>query len=187
MKKSAVFLMILFLSACFSSTPNSRFYLLESSINSVPVSSKQTSIAIQDIQIPDYLDRPQIVLQQQDNPELKIAEFDRWASDLGGMLQNTLAENLQKELPNAVIQPLSYGINPRYIVKVNIEKLSGWLDENVYLNGSWQIVNSNGKVLAEQTISLSASTGKTYNSYVKAQSRLWAQTASQIVAALVKL
>lgn len=165
---------------CFFSTPDSRFYMLENAKNSAAVSDKKINIAVQDVNFPQYLDRPQIVLQQQDNPEIKIAEFDRWAADFGTMLQNRLIDNLQSALPNADIKPLAYGNKPKFIVKLTVEKFGGWLNEHAYLQGNWQIVNTRGKLLTEQNFNLTDKVGKNYSSYVQAQSRLLAKVADSI-------
>lgn len=175
------------LAGCFFSTPNSRFYMLEGTENPAVTSSKNISIAVQDVSFPQYLDRPQIVLQQPNNPEIKMAEFDRWAADFGTMLQNHLIENLQSALPNADIKPLAFGNKPKFIVKLTIEKFGGWLNENSYLQGSWQIVNTRGKLLTEQNFNLTDKVGKNYGSYVQAQSRLLAQVADDIAKRIGKL
>lgn len=174
------------LAGCFFSTPNSRFYMLDGAENPAVTSSKNISIAVQDVSFPQYLDRPQIVLQQPNNPEIKMAEFDRWAADFGTMLQNHLIENLQSALPNADIKPLAFGNKPKFIVKLTIEKFGGWLNENSYLQGSWQIVNTRGKLLTEQNFNLTDKVGKNYGSYVQAQSRLLAQVADDIAKRISK-
>lgn len=172
---------------CFFTTPDSRFYMLENTKNPAAVSDKKINIAVQDINFPQYLDRPQIVLQQPNNPEIKMAEFDRWAADFGTMLQNRLIGNLQSALPKADIKPLTFGNKPEFIVKLSIEKFGGWLNETAYLQGNWQILNSRGKVLSEQNFSLSGKVGKNYGSYVQAQSRLLAQVAGDIAEQIGKL
>lgn len=187
MKKYALLFVSLFLSGCFSSTPDSRFYLLGNPRPAEVVSTKKINIAVQDVIVPSYLDRPQIVLQQQDSPELKISEFDRWASDLNTMLQNLLIDDLQSALPNAIVKPLSYGSTPRYIVKLNIEKFSGWLRDKAYFKGSWQILNAKGRILYEQEINLSHKIGKTYGNYVEAQSQMLNEVANMVAKKIISL
>lgn len=188
MKKIVALILLLpALTACLGSTPNSRFYMFESAENQAVVTNKNFNVAVQDINFPQYLDRPQIVLQQPGNPEIKMAEFDRWAADFGSMLQNRLIDNLQSALPKADIKPLAFGNKPKFIVKVSIEKFSGWLNDKAYIQGNWQILNGRGKLLAEQNFSLSDKVGKNYGSYVKAQSALWAQVASDIAIKLNNL
>lgn len=187
MKKCSVLLFAFALCSCFAATPDSRFYLLESGRENQVVSNKKINIAVQDILVPEYLDRPQIVLQNPAHPELTISEFDRWAADLNTMLQTTLINNLQQALPKAVIKPLVYGDEPRYIVKINIEKFSGSLDGNAYLQGSWQILSGHGRLLKEQDFEMAVPAGKDYNSYVAAQSDLWAEMAQKVASKIISL
>jgi hypothetical protein len=54
---------------------------------------KPVSVSIATVEIPDYMDRPQIVTRESGN-ELKLAEFDRWAGSLSDNIAAVLAENL---------------------------------------------------------------------------------------------
>lgn len=180
MKKLFVLMVSFALLGCLGRTPESKFYLLESFDTMAVVSTRKVNLAVADIVLPAYLQKPQIVLQDGLNPKLEISEFNRWASDLAGMLQNTLIEDLQKALPNAEIKPLLYGSRPRFIVKVNIEKLSGWFKKDAILTGSFQIVNAANKVLAEENFSVFTPAGKTYETFVSAESALWSSIAAQI-------
>lgn len=185
--KKYFLLICLFLPACLSSTPDSRFYLLENPQATQTVSVKKINIAVQDISVPTYLDRPQIVLRNPDNPELKIAEFDRWASDLNTMLQTFVVNGLQEALPNAVIKPLVYGDRPKYVVKINIEKFGGWLGQSAYISGNWQILNNSGHVIYEQNIKTETPCGKTYAEYVKTQSLMLNEITNLIAKKIVSL
>lgn len=187
MKKFAILIAALLTAGCFSSTPNSRFYLLESAKTAQPLSMRKINIAVQDIAIPQYLDRPQIVLQRQDDPELKVSEFDRWASDLNTMLQNLVINDLQNNLPNATIKRLAYGGSPRYVVKINIEKFGGWPGETAYIKGNWQILNPRGKILAGENINLKRRCGENYAAFVRTLSLMWSDTAQTIAAQIIKL
>ncbi len=51
------------------------------------------SVSIASVEIPDYLDRPQIVTRD-GKSGLKLAEFDRWGGSLGDSIAAVLAENL---------------------------------------------------------------------------------------------
>ena len=150
MKKVFAVFCLLFLSGCFSSTPNSNFYLLESSSRETSVSQRKMNIAVQDIMLPEYLQRPQIVFQAEGKPELKISEFNRWASPLDEMIQNTLIEDLRKAMPLSIVKPLVYGGGSQHIVKLNIEKMGGYFKENAYLIGNWQILSTTGRVLKQK-------------------------------------
>ena len=180
MKKYITAICVLLLTGCFFSTKNSTFYLLESQGAVEPVTPKKLSIAVQDISIPDYLQKPQIILQAQNSPELKVSEFNRWGSDLQGMIQNTLIEDLQSMMPNAFIKPLMFGQNTQYTIQINVEKLSGYFKEQAVLKGTYKILLPNGNIFKEKTFDLSTPAGKTYGSYVTAQSNLIAALARLI-------
>ena len=188
MKKILATFCLLFLSGCFSSTPNSNFYLLESSSQTSSVSQRKMNVAVQDIILTEYLQRPQIVLQSVGNPELKISEFNRWASPLDEMVQNTLIEDLGKALPSSVVKPLVYGGGSQYIVKLNIEKIGGYFKEKAYLSGQWQILSTTGRVLKQQDfIFEEPMNDATYSSYVVAQSKLLSELAEELAQVLSRL
>lgn len=187
MKKGLAVVFCLLLAGCFFSTKNSTFYLLESQKQTEVLSQKKVSIAVADIIIPDYLDKPQIVLQRADEPELKISEFHRWASDLPTMIQNTLIEDLQSAFAKGVVKPLLYGSSAKYVVKVNIDKMGGFFAQDACLKGVWQIMSTTGRILRQSEFDLKAPAGKTYASYVQAQSGLLSTLALSIARSIEQM
>ena len=170
MKKLFLIFLIHLLFGCFS-TPNSNFFILEKS-DLQEISAKKIIVAVYNINIPDFMDKPQIVLQKPNSPEIKISEFNRWGTDLSTMFKNVLISNLSQTMPNTKFVPLAYGTNYKYTIKIDIEKFNGWLNDSAYLNVNWQILNSNGKTIYSQNLQYITPSGKTYESYVKAQSKL---------------
>ena len=132
-KLVALILLLPILHGCFASTHNSRFYLLENAPEPQFVSTSKISIAEQDIIIPQYLEKPQIMLQRPNSPEREISEFIRSASDLNYLLLNFLIGHLQNALPNATIKPLAFGATTNVVVKVNLEKFGGWFNEDAHI------------------------------------------------------
>ena len=186
-KLVALILLLPILHGCFSSTPNSRFYLLENASEPQIVSKRKISIAVQDIIIPQYLEKPQIILQRPNSPELEISEFNRWASDLNYMLQNLLIGNLQNALPNATIKPLAFGATTNVVVKVNLEKFGGWFNEDAHIKGNWQVIDTYGKVLTQNNFSLKQPAGSNFSTYVKSLSLMWNEVAVEIARSISKL
>lgn len=98
----AIFMLVLsaiVLQGCGSTDP-SRFYLLtplQEAEAVQPDSGKALSIAVGPVNLPEYLDRPQIVTRFEGN-EIRLAEFDRWAEPLGANMTRTIAENLSRLL-----------------------------------------------------------------------------------------
>jgi uncharacterized protein len=81
-----------------SSSPAARFYTLSPLVpqeakQSPQVADNLVSVSIAPVEIPDYLDRPQIVTRDGQN-RLRLAEFDRWGGSLGDNISAVLADNL---------------------------------------------------------------------------------------------
>lgn len=176
--RKAVLLFCFILLGCFS-TPESKFYML----NSLPIekiSSTQMKIGVYDVSLPEYADKPQIVLQNPESPEITISEFNRWGTDLSVMVKNTFIEDLQKALPDSKVYPLAYGTNFQYIVKIDVEKFTGWLNKQALFKVKWQILNSRGKPIYTESSEYQTDVGKTYALYVLAQSKLLADLSADI-------
>ncbi len=187
MKRILLFVSVLMLSGCLFSTPKSSFYILEKVNHADVVSRSAFKIGVQDVSVPDYLLRSQIVLQQPDSPKVDISEFHRWASDLSEMLQNTLILDMQATLPRAEIKPLLFGDNPNYVVKINLEKMIGSLKHEAQLSGTWQILSAQGRILKQNRFNFSEKIGSTYASYVKVQSALLARLSVEISQTLSRM
>ena len=160
--------------------------MLQSNLDQI-ISNKKLKIGIYNISLPEHIDKPQIVLQKENSPDLKVAEFNRWGADLSIMIKNTIINNLSAALPNASIVPLSYGANSEYIVKINIEKLTGWLNNKAILKANWQILNTTSKTIIAETSTFENSAGKNYSSYVIAQSNLLSELSLNIANKLKNL
>lgn len=83
-----IIIVIMFLAGCASSSPSSKLYTLNSLVlpGQVETSTSKdgaTVVSIGPVEIPDYLDRPQIVTLTPTN-ELFLSEFHLW----GGSLKN---------------------------------------------------------------------------------------------------
>ncbi|MDJ0780732.1 MAG: PqiC family protein [Desulfosarcinaceae bacterium] len=81
-----------------SASPATRFYVLESAVAASPPppvadAAEIVTIGVQSVEIPAYLDRPQLVTRVTGNT-LQINEFDRWAEPLGEAIGRVIAENL---------------------------------------------------------------------------------------------
>lgn len=102
MKKHLILLLIfstfaIGLSGC-ATTQSSQFYLLsslgkENALDQANRGQKKLSLGIGPINIPKYLNRPQIATRTSNNT-LNFAEFHRWAGQLDNNIAQVLAENL---------------------------------------------------------------------------------------------
>ena len=68
------------------------------------VSDKQLSIAVQTVNVPDLLDRPQIVTYDAQSQKINMLEFSRWVEALPAVLQNTVTHDLISYLPKSFVK-----------------------------------------------------------------------------------
>ncbi len=83
--------LVVALAGC-GSTPPSHFYKLSASGGGAKNSSN-ISVAVGPVSIPALVDRPQIVISTGPN-QVRLEEFDRWASPLQNDIARVIAENL---------------------------------------------------------------------------------------------
>lgn len=176
---------------CASSSP-SRFYLLNSLDTTRPemkpsADERCFSIGIGPINIPDYLDQPQIVTRGVSN-EIGLAEFDRWAENLKDNLTRVLAKNLSILLctKTIVFFPWKGGVPVDYRVEMEVLRMDGNLGGKVSLEAWWMILSGDGKkmVLNKKSTFTEAVSGKDYNSLVAAQSRAIGHLSREIAEAI---
>ena len=133
------------LAGCATS-PTARFYTL------TPISPQEAqrasgaavspvSISIAPVEIPDYLDRPQIVTRDGRN-ELRLAEFDRWAGSLSDNIAAVLAENLGLLMgtERVFVYPRMSGEKADYSLALRLLRLECAPGEQVLLKAQWTLL-----------------------------------------------
>jgi uncharacterized lipoprotein YmbA len=172
---------LMLLAACVTGTSApSRFYVLyplaatEAGPQLAPA-ERCLAIGIGPVELPAYLDRPQIVTRLSNN-ELKLAEFDQWAEPLKDNLIRVLAENISSLVctePITIFPWKSY--TPiDYQVAVEVIQLDGELGGKTSMTARWSILEGEDKKpLWMKRSSYSESVdGSGYAAFVAAQSRL---------------
>jgi uncharacterized lipoprotein YmbA len=109
------------LGACKS--PATNFYTLspDASLSSTGASRPITAV-IGPVTIPDIVDRPQIVTRIADNEvEVKVNEFDRWAQPLGGDIGRVIAADLGALLNSQQISVFDAVRDPAVVWRVRID------------------------------------------------------------------
>ena len=105
-----------------ASSPEPQFYTLVPSPGGT-FASTPLHIQLRRPGLPGYLDRPQIVRQEQPG-ELELSGAERWAAPLEDMVGSILAQNLAERLPSARVFTESGGISspPDAQVEVDIQR-----------------------------------------------------------------
>jgi len=140
----------LLLAGC-ASTPSARFYTLTPlGQHDAKPSSLETatsvSVRIAPVEIPDYLDRPQIATRGGSN-ELRLAEFDRWAGSLSENIAAVLAENLSTLLGSdrVSVYPRMGAEKADYSVVMRVLRLDCVPGDRVLLKAQWTIFTGQDK------------------------------------------
>lgn len=176
--------------ACSRTAP-ARFYLLSelpTAEHPSPAvgSGRCLTLGIGPVELPDYLDRPQIVTRVSPN-ELRLGDFDQWAEPLGKTVMRTLAENLAALVcvEEIVFYPSE---SPRvdFQITVTVLRFHGEPDGQVVLSAQWQVAEGyGGKVLARRRTTIrEALGGDGYPALVAAQSRALARLSRDIAQVL---
>ncbi|MCG6910239.1 MAG: PqiC family protein [Deltaproteobacteria bacterium] len=123
-------LVFLLLAACGTTAPT-RFYLLdplaEPGEAASAASSESLSITLAPVELPEHLNRPQIVTRKKDSM-VGIDEFNRWAEPLKAGVTATLAENLSLLLGTDRISITNRlrDTGSDYGIAVNVLRFDGW-------------------------------------------------------------
>jgi uncharacterized lipoprotein YmbA len=183
-------LCILIVAGCAGGSSNVSFYSLSSLYvghQAVAPVSDGPAIGIGAIDLPDYLDRPQIVTRTAPN-RMQIAEYHRWAGQLKDEISRVLLENLMSLTGSRQIVRLPWppGFNPDLSVTVEITTFEAYADSKVRLIGSVTL-GGGPRAIPPRILHVNLeepAPSDAYADLVAAQSRALITLSSQINAAL---
>lgn len=141
---------VLLLAAACARTPPVTYYHLSTvdpgkpNIPAPPLG--EAIIGIGPVQLPEYLDRPQIVNREGAN-QLQLAEGDRWAEPLTVSIPRTIRENLAAALGTEQFLIFPWGEAVDYQVVIEIVRFEGEGYRMAQLEAIWSIQDSQGTVI----------------------------------------
>jgi hypothetical protein len=185
------------LTGCFFKSPQVAFYTLNSqTFGGAPENVsrlKDITIGVGSVDIPEYLDRPQIVTLKGPH-RLHLAEFHRWAGRLKNEITKVMVKNVSVLLgTNRVVSfPWDHSEIPQFRVDITFNHFEGTLGETLRMQGIWHLSGDDlkGAPLYEQfdqTIPLS---GPSYEDIAAASSKgLWnlSQVISKAISSNMKI
>ncbi len=194
MKVKNIFLVIAIsvLSACSFNNKSapSRFYTLTTpSVNQVRGPAKSTNVAIENVSVPQSVDRPQIVVKHIDSNMVTVSEFDRWVEGLGGALPVAISENMNMYARNINARPKRFAAdntNTKYIVSIDFVRFETEIDGQITISAWWTVANNRGEILTQKKTTLTANTPDNeygepnYDAIVAEQSKLVARLSYKI-------
>ena len=143
---------LILLAGCTPNTRPVKFYLLQpikgqDAVAKAVDTQKPALVGVGPVEIPAYLDRPQIVTGNTGS-ELQMAEYHRWAEPLRDTITRVLAENLALAMPNSHVLsfPWNRAIIPDYQVEIKISRFHVDAAGNCELKADWTILKQNKPV-----------------------------------------
>ncbi|MEJ5376246.1 MAG: PqiC family protein [bacterium] len=183
--------LMLTVAACSVTAPT-RFYVLDSSPG--PGSRHRSNsciiLGVGPVEIPAYLDRPQIVVRLSPN-EIQPLEFDQWGEPLAQGIARVVAEEIARHV---CVQRVEYfpwksfaGVDHQ--VSLRVKRLEASPGQKVEFLAHWVIYGADPKKpLAEGELDMiEPTTSRLYEELVAAKSRLLQKAARLIAEAMMKL
>lgn len=142
-------LLTLLLGACASSPPARIFSLEAMATDSPPASGLTLVLGLGPIAMPEYVQRPQIVMRMPDN-EIKVQEFVRWAEPLEYAVARILAENIDALMPGMTVVAFPYqrAIDVDYRAVGRIERFDTDSTGQATLSIQWAMRKGNHMVMS---------------------------------------
>lgn len=174
------------LSGCAANTPPSSFYLLSSLYHSdaqFEPSRDGLAVGVGPVELPDHLDRPQIVTRADSN-RINIDEFHRWGGELRQEVKRVLAQDLSYRLDSNRVRAYPWPSRSTidYQVRVEVFRLDGVLGQYALVSLRWELrQGEDGDLIDAQLATRKvAVTGPDYQALVAAQSEALALVATDI-------
>jgi uncharacterized lipoprotein YmbA len=170
------------------STPASRFYTLSASPGPAAPSS-DLSLAVGPVTVPAAVDRPQIVVSTGPN-QVRLDEFNRWASPLQNNIARVVAENLVGMLgtPRVTISPLTLSAGADYRAAIEVQRFDSALGEAAMLDVVWTVTRArDGTSQTGRTTVREPTTAQDYDALAAAHSRALARLSRDIADAVQAL
>lgn len=189
----SIYATLMVLGGCANTQPTN-FYVLSSLSNSnvekVQSANQGIALGIGPVELPKYLDRPQIVTRASSN-QLELADFDQWAGPLKDNVPKVLAENLSILIPTdqIAVYPWNRSTPIDYRVVVEITRFESTTDGKTFLVARWNILGKDGKKILLSKKSSFSEIAKTqdYKAKVFAMNRTLEDLSREIAKAIKTL
>ncbi|HSA82099.1 MAG TPA: PqiC family protein [Geminicoccaceae bacterium] len=141
----------LLLASCAGTSPT-RFYTL-SSLSATPgetpgMASRDLTVAVGPVTLPEYLNRPQLVTRDGSNRVL-LSDFDSWIEPVQGLFARTLVANLAVLLGTDDVLLLAQRrpVRPDYQVEVEVTRFDVDTGGNALLDARWWILDQRAETV----------------------------------------
>jgi hypothetical protein len=173
-----------------STTPTARFYALSVQGGAVSHAKSALVVAVGPVEMPEYLDRPQIVTRVGDN-RLSVDEFNRWGGRLDEEIVHVLTQRIGQRLGTQHVYgyPSRVSAQTDYRIVLALRRFDGTLGGEVVLDVAWSLIDDrSGQVVAIRQASYrQASGGADFDVYAATLSAVLARLGDDLGAALESL
>ncbi|HEY9279110.1 MAG TPA: PqiC family protein [Eoetvoesiella sp.] len=126
--------------------PKSQYYSLlpePHAVNKPVAATEKTAkfaISVQPVELPDQVNRPQIVLSQPNSTEVLILNGSLWAAPLQNEIRNALADDLSRQL-GVLDLPLgdAPGSLPIWRIDFTVQRFDSVYNQHVMLEATWRL------------------------------------------------
>jgi len=159
------------LGGCVGSSPATRYYALNTDYL-VPTENSGVRISVGPFEIPDYLNRPQIVVRGE-GTELQVLKFDRWAEPLSDAATRRINQQLNNLVSDALIYqfPNLTAMQADYRVRGRIYSFEADQTGTVVLRLRWGVLDKEGQFIV-------TAHGSNFSTTVESSSDIGAVTAA---------
>ncbi len=169
-------------------SPATRLYLLTPATtgNRRVAEERALSIGIGPVDLPPFLDRPEIVTRR-GPAQIERAEFDRWAEPLADSVPRVLASDLAAQLgtDRVAVLPWEASGGFQYQVVVDVARFDGVMGKQVVLDARWRVLGTDGRELVvRRSLLTEATDGASYPALVTSMSRALGALSQEIASGL---
>jgi uncharacterized protein len=183
---TAILCVFVGLAAGCGSTPASRFYTLSAAASAPAATTSNLSVVVGPVSVPPVVDRPQIVVTTGTN-QVRLEEFNRWASPLQSNISRVVAENLVAMLgtPRVVLFSQTLGVDVDYRVGIEVQRFESVPGEASTLDAVWTVSRTkDSKSQTGRTTVREVASDKGYDALASAHSRGLARLSRDIADAV---
>lgn len=187
MKLIKIVMLCLLLNACFGTSKQAKFYTQFASSAEVISADYTALIGVNRVQLPKYMDRPQIVTHQKDSAQINISEYNRWVESPSVLATRAIVEDMGVLLPACQVKMnQAKGEDFDKTVLVEITKITTVLGDQTEMVAWYTIKDKSGKTVVHQKFTDIVLLGKTYDDLAQGYSQLLAHLSQEIARALIK-
>ena len=180
---------IITVAGCGTTPPPNFYQLSENASTQLSGLERGLAVGVGPINVPAYLDRPQIVIRGLDH-QLVMSEFNRWVEPLTDSISRVIVVNLSNSLESTRVYKIprrNKAIPLEFRIEIDIARFDGMLGGDALLVARWTLYDRQNKPLATKvSIIREPSGGEGFDLLIAAQNRTLQNLSQEIFAAIRK-